>query len=1228
MTTEEALEIVDKVLDYRRLNKVQEIVFRQSWSGHSYTEIAKTTGYELGYIKDTGSQLWQLLSLALGEKVTKINLHTVLQRYSQQTQALTDEPVISSPSNRELTTDENITQFNKKPNTPHILETNLPHQDWGEAIDVSIFYGRNNELTQLKHWLVEERCRLVYLLGMGGMGKTALAIKLAEQIQEHFEFVIWRSLRNAPLIESLLADIIQFLSQQQEIELPNDFSSKISLLLKYLRQHRCLLILDNAETILGSSNSQLFSENSRTGHFREAYESYSQLYRTIGETRHQSCLLVTSREKPRELAALEGDTLPIRSFKLSGLEVPQTQEIFQEKGDFSGSKSEWKAVNSHYAGNPLALKMVAAAVRDLFDNSITKFLEVLNQNNLIFDDIRDLLFSQFHQLSDIEKTIMHWLSINREPVTIEELQSDLFLKSLSSSLLEGIASLQRRSLSEKTSNGYTQQPVVMEYITNELVELFTEEINTGNLKLMCTLPLLQATAKDYIRETQKNLILKPVIDSLLLIFKSPSQLATHLLKILEELRGKPPLLSGYAAGNIINILRELQTDLNGWDFSNLTIWQAYLRNINLHNSNFTGSELTNSVFAETLAAVLSVAISPDGKLLAASDTKGEIRIWQITDGKQLLVCKQDATMVWSLSFSPNAQTLASCDDKVVRIWDVETGECIKVFTGHTDWIYSVAFSHQGTTLASGSVDTSIKLWDVSTGECYQTIRGHTSIIFAIAFSPDDKLIASGSQDNTVKIWDVSTSECLHTLEGHTSWIWSVAISPCGKLLASGSHDNTVKLWNITDGKCLNTLQGHKGWIWSVAFSRDGKTLASGSDDQTVRLWDISKGRCRKILSGHAARVWSVVFSPNGTMLASGSEDQTAKLWDIRDGKCGKTFQGYNNLVWSVAFHPEGKMVASASEDGMIRLWNVEDGKYQTLSGHTSRVWSLAFSPDGETIASSSCDRTIKLWNIKTGICQFSVDGHQNWVNEVAFSSNGRIIASAGGDGTVKLWNVPDGKCLKTLSGHESWVMSVAFSPDGQQVASGSGDGALKIWDVQTGECLKTWQESAGFVSALDFHPHDGTIAFGGGDCTVQLRSVWQMKNYQTLLEHASRVWSVAFSPVGKYLATGSEDSSVRLYNLYDGEYKTLLAHTNCVRSVAFNNDGTILATGSHDETIKLWDVQTDECLKSFRPARPYESMNITGIIGLSLAQKATLKALGAVDLEVQNDFAYLVYSQE
>jgi 3',5'-cyclic AMP phosphodiesterase CpdA len=136
-------------------------------------------------------------------------------------------------------------------------------QDWGEAVDVSVFYGRTEELTTLEQWIVNERCRLVALLGVGGIGKTALSVKLAQQIQDNFEYVIWRSLRNAPPVTEILVDLIKFLSDQQETDLPISVSGKISRLLDYLRSSRCLLVLDNAETILrgGCHAGQCRSKN-------------------------------------------------------------------------------------------------------------------------------------------------------------------------------------------------------------------------------------------------------------------------------------------------------------------------------------------------------------------------------------------------------------------------------------------------------------------------------------------------------------------------------------------------------------------------------------------------------------------------------------------------------------------------------------------------------------------------------------------------------------------------------------------------------------------------------------------------------------------------------------------------------------------------------------------------------------------------------------------------------
>lgn len=507
MTVEEALEIVEKILDYDRLNKVQELVFRQSWEGQSYPEIATSRGYEPEYIKQVGFHLWQSLSQALGLKVTKNNFQSILKRYAQKTQV---QVIASVPalSTADVMNDRHLEAARLK-NVSEIGEATtylpIPHQDWGDAIDVSAFYGRTIELLELEQWIVQERCRLVAILGMGGIGKTALCVKLVQRIGEHFEYVIWRSLRNAPLVEEILTTLLKFLSNEQETNLPESVDGKILRLLEYLRSSRCLLVLDNAESILQSGEY--------AGQYRAGYEDYGQLLRCVGETRHQSAIVITSREKPKSFAAKEGVTLPVRSFQLFGLPTAAGREIFQARGSCWASEDEWQVLIEHYAGNPLAFKMVAPAIQDFFDGSISKFLELLKQGTFVFDDIRNLLERQFNRLSDLEKELMYWLALNREPVSFLQLQADLVYKVGDSEILEALASLQRRSLVEKSSVGFTQQPVVMEYMTERLINRFYEEI-----AFFSSYALIQAQTKDYVGQTRIRFMLQPVIDQLLATF--------------------------------------------------------------------------------------------------------------------------------------------------------------------------------------------------------------------------------------------------------------------------------------------------------------------------------------------------------------------------------------------------------------------------------------------------------------------------------------------------------------------------------------------------------------------------------------------------------------------------------------------------------------------------------------------------------------------------------------
>ncbi|MEH1903648.1 MAG: NB-ARC domain-containing protein [Nostoc sp.] len=1076
-------------------------------------------------------------------------------------------------------------------------------QDWSEAPSVCFFYGRIAELSQLTQWLIKDNCQLVAILGMGGIGKTALSVKLAKEVQENFEYLIWRSLRNAPPVAEMLANLIRFLSDQSETDLPETVDGLVTLLINYLRERRCLVVFDNTETILQSGD--------RAGHYKQEYEDYGQLLRRVGEEPHHSCLVLTSREKPKEFAPLEGKASPVRTLSLLGLGETEGQEILQDKGLF-GSQQESANLVEKYSGNPLALKLVSEPIRELFGGDIAAFLA---EGEIIFGDTRNLLDQQFERLSEIEKEIIYWLAIKRELVSLEELLNDIVRPLPKREVLEALESLRRRSLIEQRTALFSLQSVVMEYMTDRLVEQVYHEINTGEIRLFISHALMEATAKDYIRNTQITLIIKPIIDRLLNNFRYSKNIENHLYQIFLHPQKKSPQVAGYAGGNLLNILCQLQIDFSGYDFSNLTIWQAYLQSVNLHRVNFANADLAKSVFSETLVSISSVAFSPNGKLLATGDADGKTYLWQVDDGKLLFSCTGHSSWVKSVAFSPDGQTLASgSDDQTVKLWDVHDGKCLKTLHGHSNWVRSLAFSPDGQTLASGSEDQTVKLWDVHTGKCLTTLQGNTNRVRSVAFSPDGQTLASGSEKQTVKLWDIRNSECLKILQGHSNWVRSVAFSPSGEILASGSDDQTVKLWDVRNGKCLTTLQGHSNRVWSVAFSADGQILASGGDDQTVKLWDVHNGKCLKTLQGHSNRVRSVAFSPDGQTLASGSENQTVKLWDVYNGECLTTLQGHTNRIRSVAFSPDGQTLASGSEKQTVKLWDVRNNKFlRILQGHNSWVRSIAFSPDGQILASGSEKQTIKLWDVHTGQCLKRLQEHTNRIRSVAFSPNGQILASGSDDQTVKLWDVYTGKCLQTLQGHTSWVRSVAFSPDGQTLASGSENQRVRLWDIYTGECIQVLEGHSNRIRSVTFSPDGQTLASGSDDQTVKLWDVYMGKCFTTLQEHTNRVWSVAFSPDGQTLASASEDQTVKLWDVYNGKCLKTLQGANWVKSVAFSPDGQTLICGSQDETIKLWDVLTGDCLKTLRSPRPYEGMNITGVTGLTAAQLVTLKALGAVE---------------
>jgi WD40 repeat protein/GTPase SAR1 family protein len=826
--------------------------------------------------------------------------------------------------------------------------------DLGNSPSIYSFFGRLEELLTLERWLIADRCRFVTIAGMAGIGKTSLCIKLAHEIRDEFDYVIWRSLINAPPANEILSDLINFFSDQSEDISPiGAIDIQISQLLHYLQNNRCLLFFDNIDSILQS------------GKYSEGCEEYDNILRAIGETDHQSCLVTTCREVPQTIVSLQRKIKSVRSFNLNGLSVVEGKQIFEHL-NLQGTEEEWENLIDLYNGNPLALELASMHIQEIFSGNISSFL--LDYGKSISFNLSDLLDWNFDRLSNGEKGVMYWLAICREPVSLIELMENIVPILLQKHLMEFINSLKKKSLIEHRDSKFSLQPIVLEYSTSQLIEQTIREIRSGEIDLLNSHSLSIAKTKDYVRDSQTRMILTPVIGRLIEDFESVKKVQEHFNIILSMLREKYRKRSGYACGNILSFLLRLKTDLTGYDFSGMNIWQSYLQGINLNNVDFTGSDFSKCVWSGTLNNILSVSFSIDSKTIAIGSSDNNIHLFNAINSVTILVIKAHTNRINSVAFSQDGQTLASgSSDRTIKIWDISTGQCLKTLMEHTDRINSVASSHDSQTLASGSSDRTIKIWDISTGQCLKTLMGHTDRINSVAFSHDSQTLVSGGSDRTIKIWDISTGQCLNTLMGHTDRINSVAFSHDSQTLASGGEDKALTLWDSSLGKRIRSIQGSMNRICSIAFNHDYRTLASGGDDQTVRLWSTSTGECLMTMQGHEGRINSIAFSPNGLTIASGGDDQTVRLWSTSTGECLMTMEGHQGHINSIAFSPDGHTLASSGNDQTVILWSTSTGEcLMIMQGHQGAVGAIVVSMDNYILGSSSHDETIKLWDLTTG----------------------------------------------------------------------------------------------------------------------------------------------------------------------------------------------------------------------------------------------------------------------
>ncbi|HJQ26435.1 MAG TPA: protein kinase [Blastocatellia bacterium] len=572
--------------------------------------------------------------------------------------------------------------------------------------------------------------------------------------------------------------------------------------------------------------------------------------------------------------------------------------------------------------------------------------------------------------------------------------------------------------------------------------------------------------------------------------------------------------------------------------------------------------------------VWSVALSPDGRLLASGGEDNTARIWDAVTGRELHRLIGHEQWVFAVAFSPDGKRLATASgDHTAKLWDVETGAEVFTLVGHTQRVNAVVFSPDGKRLFTASHDATVKIWDSATGREIGSLKKGLDHIVSLALSPDGRRLAVTYRDQ-VNLWDATTGTELASFKGHTDQINSVKFSPDGKWLVTASSDKTARLWDAASGKALAEFKGHASWVDCVAFSRDGKTIATSGNDRTIKLWDVASGQELGSLRGHLRPVESLVFSANGLRLVSASHDHTVKVWDISNLKepfiieSGEPLGGYSQV---------GQVVVGISNHE-LKLWDVASGQERRIPRQPPKLGqNLALSPDGQRLVMRDSIGSLIVIDPGSGEMLGRLIDYDQRTHATSFSPDGRWIAAGFEDGTVKLWDATTYQEVAGFKAQEHRVRCLAFSPDGQRLAVGGESHEITIWDVASVREITRLAGHSDAINSLAFSTDGRLLASGSSDQTAKLWDVATGREIRTFEGHADWVKCVALSHDGTRLATASHDMTIRLWDVATGqELIALKGHTDFVLFVAFSADDKILTSGSRDQTIRFWRAATLE----------------------------------------------------
>jgi WD40 repeat protein len=559
--------------------------------------------------------------------------------------------------------------------------------------------------------------------------------------------------------------------------------------------------------------------------------------------------------------------------------------------------------------------------------------------------------------------------------------------------------------------------------------------------------------------------------------------------------------------------------------------------------------------------VLTVAVSPDGTLLASGGRDNTVRLWDLQSGELLRTLEGHQDLVEMVAFSPDGSRVASAGwDGMVRLWETGNGREIAALPRGTR-VSSVAFSPDGIRLVSSGWDRQLVFWDAQTLQVVKQYVAHSNTSYAAAFSSDGAAIASCGFDGVAKLWTVE-GELLQTFTRQlnpiaSSPVQAAAWSPDEEFIATAHADGSVCITRVDSAEIVQTrkLAGATGT--ALAFSADGKALLCGTSGGLVQSWTPSAEQPEPtLLAAHGGRIVCLALTGDGRKIVSCGSDGSLHVVDIETRRNVASLDA-EAVTPAAAFDPAHGVVATAHADGRLRFWDVAADR--ELAGDFKLPvppTRMAFDPTGRTLVTAA-------------------------------GTAGRVWSMTVARGAVTVSE------QRSLNAGEGEYLALAFSPGAPGLLMGDSTGAVRVWGPSglSGRALARRLPAP--VSAIAVSPRTGTVLTAGVDGTAWLwspdRNRRELRPLAAVPAHARGARYVAITPDGRRMLTDGYDSRVRIWDLASGEQEGDLGVPDSASALALSPDGARAAVGHYSKRVRIVHLATGHDERNYPglPRGPY-----------------------------------------